>query len=399
MLLCAHGRSVIDLSIHQGLGLKSLDGETVYISCVSGTLLDATVNQERTDFILSEEEKTAIRRGAIDQAKIYLADYVDAITAQKKITAEVVINNNPQFMYLKSGLDEFVASLSPAAISREDILIEMARHRYRRAGHINKMKKEINEKTVWTSEVGLAVEELTKLIDDDQRGVLAEYVLKRRAILDILDNLKQFEDPIKQKYPLEDAVHQLVCPMRTDSTKLSLEDHNLWLIDDRLALSEFFWSDKPFKSVSDVNSADRPDILFSRAIGMRPRNGASGSHVIIEFKRPGRDDYTPNDSPMRQVLKYVKHLQSATTFTGLNGGIFPAPGPRARFECYIVADLTESLLDVLTGFGQPTSDGRGWFYYATSPTAYVEIIPYEKLFADAKLRNSIFFDKLNLPTT
>ena len=228
MLLCAHGRSVSEASIDQALGLKSLDGEHVYIACVSGPLLDATVNQERTDFILSEDEKAAVRRGAIEQAKFFLANYVDAVVNQKKFTAETVINNNPQYMYLKNDLDEFVRGLSPATITREDILIEMARHRYRKAGHIHRMQEEIKEKKVWNDEVSQSVEQLTKLIDDDQKGVLAEYVLKRRSILEILDKIKQFEDPEKRRYPLEDAIHQLVCPMRIDSTKLTIEDHNLW---------------------------------------------------------------------------------------------------------------------------------------------------------------------------
>ena len=262
MLLCAHGRSVLEASVDQALGLKSLDGDNVYIACVSSPMLDATVNQERTDFFLSEEEKSAVRRGAIDQAKVFLSEYIDAVITQKKMTAAVVIDNNPQYMYLKADLSNFVRNLPPGASSKEDILIEMARHRYRKSGLIHRMQEEITEKKVWNDEVSQAVEALTKLVDDDQKGVLAEYVLKRRAILGILDSVRHFEDPEKRRYPLEDAIHQLVCPMRTDSTKLSIEDHNLWLIDDRLALSEFFWSDKPFKSVSDVSSADRPDILF-----------------------------------------------------------------------------------------------------------------------------------------
>ena len=37
--------------------------------------------------------------------------------------------------------------------------------------------------------------------------------------------------------------------------------------------------------------------------------------------------------------------------------------------------------------------------YAPSLSAYVEVISYTKLLRDAKKRNKILFDKLNLPMT
>ena len=46
-----------------------------------------------------------------------------------------------------------------------------------------------------------------------------------------------------------------------------------------------------------------------------------------------------------------------------------------------------------------TPDNLGYFGYNPSLSAYVEVISYTKLLRDAKKRNKILFDKLNLPMT
>jgi len=44
-----------------------------------------------------------------------------------------------------------------------------------------------------------------------------------------------------------------------------------------------------------------------------------------------------------------------------------------------------------------TPDGRGVFYVYESHRAYIEVISYDKLLDDARKRNRILFDKLQLP--
>ncbi len=54
-------------------------------------------------------------------------------------------------------------------------------------------------------------------------------------------------------------------------------------------------------------------------------------------------------------------------------------------------------MDELGGYRfEKTPDGMGLVGYLTNPDAYVEIISYPKLLADAKMRNSIFFKKLGI---
>jgi hypothetical protein len=47
---------------------------------------------------------------------------------------------------------------------------------------------------------------------------------------------------------------------------------------------------------------------------------------------------------------------------------------------------------------EKTPDGQGFFGYKRQYKAYVEVISYTKMLADAKKRNASFFDKLALPT-
>ena len=46
----------------------------------------------------------------------------------------------------------------------------------------------------------------------------------------------------------------------------------------------------------------------------------------------------------------------------------------------------------------PTPDGLGYFrfYQTTNSTAYIEVLPFQKILKDARKRNKILFDSLKL---
>jgi len=82
------------------------------------------------------------------------------------------------------------------------------------------------------------------MVNADQKGILAEYVMRCKAVLDMFDNLREFADQDEELPHKEAALHSLICPMGNDSTKMDFEDHNLWIIDDRLAFFAYFSSDR-----------------------------------------------------------------------------------------------------------------------------------------------------------
>jgi len=125
-----------------------------------------------------------------------------------------------------------------------------------------RLSEEISKKGAMSAEIEASIDAYRGMISIDQKGVLAEYVMRRKAVLDLFDRLREYEDPEKEKPHREAAMHSLICPMGVDSTKLEFDDHNLWMVDDRLAFFAYFASDKRLKSYVDSDSIERPDITF-----------------------------------------------------------------------------------------------------------------------------------------
>ena len=62
-----------------------------------------------------------------------------------------------------------------------------------------------------------------------------------------------------------------------------------------------------------------------------------------------------------------------------------------------IADVTPTLKDILeTNDAYPTPDGQGYYGFQKTFGIYYEVTSYDKLLQDARKRNCIFFDKLNV---
>lgn len=93
---------------------------------------------------------------------------------------------------------------------------------------------------------------------------------------------KSFELTGEGKYPSEGTVHDIIFPRKGDSFATDLEDHNLWIIDERLNFTSFVSSDKPL----DGGKSDRPDVLvFDKAVLFRGDNQARNPITIFEVER------------------------------------------------------------------------------------------------------------------
>jgi hypothetical protein len=118
--------------------------------------------------------------------------------------------------------------------------------------------------------------------------------------------------------------------------------------------------------------------------------------VLVEFKKPMRDDYTSGRDPVQQVLHYAKRLRSESAIADVKGRAIRGINSRTAFHCYVVADLTPTLDASIIGRFSRTPDGQGYFGYSPDPPAFVEIVPYSKILNDAKIRNTIFFKTLGI---
>lgn len=225
--------------------------------------------------------------------------------------------------------------------------------------------------------------------------------MHRKIILDFLQQAIS-RDEGSNKYPLEEVVHQLVFPMRLTSDDIPTHEQNLWIIDERLTFHSFLASDKRLDSLPgrfESVSEKRPDffifdekIVFSDTkLGESPIN----SITIVEFKRPGRNDYTASDNPVMQSFKLVEQIRAGKFV--VNGRAVSVANDKIPATAYAVCDLTDTLRSALNDLDAfVTPDNQGYYGFHRKYGVFYEVVDYNKLLRDAEKRNRIFFDKLNI---
>jgi hypothetical protein len=88
------------------------------------------------------------------------------------------------------------------------------------------------------------VRDLVNSLSDVVKTDLAHYVATRKFTLDLLsESLKWNTDT--NKYKSEDSVHTIIFPTRQDTENISYNDHNMWILDEKLAFTNYVASDKP----------------------------------------------------------------------------------------------------------------------------------------------------------
>lgn len=396
--LTAHGRTVEGYAIDGQIGLSAIRDDYVYMGVVASEHLDLYVSQERTHLSIDTDEKDQIKKRVLESIKVFLSEDIAEVRIDQREKAAKVVNLNPRFMAITGGLDFFIENKVPLSMRDEEEIHlaferEYRRERNRYARDYLKAKSLKNE-----AAVNQQLEKYIGFMNDDVKFTLAEYVIRRKAILDIVTDSSGFEEPEKRRYHLEKVIHEYICPMQSTSDDLSYDDHNLWVIDDRLAFYNYFASDKQIKSIkSESQDSLEPDIaLFDLGLRLR-RDGSDQPVVIVEFKRPGRESFS-NDSPVMQMVKYVNSLRGNGTVRSKDGRILSNMNENTSFIGYIVADLTKGMRESLLGtfVNKKTADGIGVWGFEETLRTYIEVIPYEKLFRDAKARNEVFFSKLKL---
>jgi len=396
--LNANGRNVESYAIDAQLGLTTLRDEFVYMGVISSQYFDEYVSQERTHLTIDSHDKDAIRREIFESIKKFLAPDIAEVRDDQREKAEKVIDSNPRFMSISGDLDKFLETKVPLSMRNEEEIHlaferEYRRERNRYAKDYLKIRNSQDAASIKTR-----LEKYVGFMNDDVKFTLAEYVIRRKAILDVVTDAHGYQDVEKRKHHLEQVIHEYICPMRSTTDDMDYESHNLWMIDDRLAFYNYFASDKPIKNVQPGNSDRRkPDIaLFDLGLGLR-REGSDQPVVIVEFKRPGREEYS-NDSPVQQIVNYIMSLRGNGSVKDKNGRVLANLNENTSFIGYIIADMTNGLRGSLLGsfVNRRTADGIGLWGFEENIRTYIEIIPYEKLFRDAKCRNEVFFTKLKL---
>jgi hypothetical protein len=206
------------------------------------------------------------------------------------------------------------------------------------------------------------------------------------------------KDKSTGKHKLEDVVHPNIYPMRTTSDHVNYDKQNLWMFDERLAFHEFLTSDKRLDQTDGLStdSQMRPDLLvFQETLSFKQDADVLESVVVVEFKQPGRDDYDAKNNPIEQAFNLIDRIREGRMER--DGRPIRVRSNAIPAWAYVVCDLTDSLKRIARSRGLlDTVDGEGKYQYFPDLKTYIEIIPYDKLLSDAKKRNRVLFESLNL---
>lgn len=417
---CAANRVVKDESIAgkvPGLYGRLRDGasaEFTYVCYLSSVFLDEHVRADRTDFDLPERVPgdALLDDLSLDDIRVRVFEEVAKTLAEPLAVArdegktrvnDFVSNRAPRYRPVLPRLEKLGVTVDP---SIKDQDLEMLLHR-----NLQKIEADlITEGQAVFAEVGSGPledyeERLAEFLDavtEINQSDLAAYVFRRRKILDVLAKLVRSDD--HGKYSREDTIHQLLMPMRKDSNEIGSDASNLWIIDERLAFHDYLASDKTLNSmpITGSGSTKEPDILSTRLVDS-PVLAAEGetlplpSIVVVEIKRPMRNDASEGKDPIQQCLEYVSRVRSGGVKTASGRQIPETKEPPAF--CYVIADLTPRMVERCKYASlRPTHDGLGYFGFNEPYKAYIEVMSFDRLINAATERNRAFFDKLGLPS-
>jgi hypothetical protein len=393
----------------------------VYLGIVQGAYLTQRVNAARTDFDFANEDAEAeptlfsspdeikradIRNEAVRIIENELADTMKTINEIKEERVQAYVQADaPQYKILMKYSDEFISKISPDASKPE---IEAALHHelYQREARMRQESGRIIKEAEKVSDYEEYRKRFAQFMEDYNEigaSALAQYVAHRRIILDFLERAIERTEGAT-KFPLESVVHQLVYPMKHNSDDLLYSEQNLWMIDERLTYHSFIASDPTLSNLDrvEIASGKRPDVfIFDQQIvfGEGETAGIDGpvtSLTLVEFKRPQRDNYTSADNPVKQCFDLVRLIRRGK-FKNAKGRPISTITDKIPAYCYIIADIMPSLVEILESYdAYPTPDNQGYYGFQKTFGIYYEVSGYDKLLRDARKRNRIFFDKLNI---
>jgi len=383
--------------------------EFLYAGYVDGTLLDETVNAERTEFAIPQDSSELltesvtwdqIRNAVLESTAEFLSPYTAPIReAKKERVQRFVATEAPQYRPILRHISDELDGIDPDA-NDDELDLEL----YKAYQAVDLQSRREGQElllygvpdTDWEA-FRERFNEYYEKASDIHKSDLARYVVHRRTVIDFLQKQLTLDGG---KYQREDRIHQIIFPQRKTSDEVPIDEHNLWVLDEKLVYHAFLASDKPLRTVEpvDVESTKRPDILlFNTACAFAPEGDPPFPAIlVIEFKRPMRDDHTVEENPISQVLEYVQLIREGRVRTHDGRDI-----PLAKdipFFCYVVADFTKSLTQQAALWNlDPKPGAQGFFGYHKQYNAYIEVLSYNQVVLDAKQRNAAFFRRLGIP--
>lgn len=411
--LCANERRVKSISLQNiltGINSKFISekGEFVYNGYITSKYLDEKVNRDRTAFEIEAQQMSLF--GDITTNEIlsevakrllpYLNADIKAYNENKKVKIqEFVFNKNPRYRVLLSKYPECIHNIC-LSDNDEKLELELFKQEQQYKLKLKQEGKELQKvikENKNTRDIVCKSTAYAEKLSEMGKSSLAEYIVHRKAVLDVLETNLKYQDPASNSYAYEESIHQLVFPMQNTSDDIDYTSHNLWLIDEKLSYHYYLASDKAIKTIAPIQSDSKkePDIaIFNAPFAFTDEDQQPFRNItIIEFKQPGREKYDDKKSPIQQVIDYMEDIINGKIKT--KDGLYINGNDTIRFFCYILCDINDKIKKYAKQMDfKITPDCLGFYHYVSSYNAYIEIMPYNKMIQDSKKRNKILFDKL-----
>lgn len=409
--LVAHRREVTETSIHKYVpefvdeffDNKSKSSESqkrnyIVKAYIFSDYLDKNVSLERGGFEFGTQSdmlypvgQDEIESKAAEIARVAVGDEISARRERKRQRVEAYIDEDAPWH--KSLLNSIDLSGMPYRPTKEEIELSFQREKFRIETDISrKVGQILKNKSIDMLKDNIT--EIVQQISESSKNDLMHYVVFRRKVLELFSRKLEL-DP-DGRYSSEGAVHDIIFPRRKDTDLTGFEEHNLWIIDERLNFTSFVCSDKPL----DSENNDRPDLVaFNRRVLFRGDNEASNPVSIFEFKKPQRDDFAnpaSDSDPIQQLIRYVKGIRNGEFKTRMGRNIQVLDN--TPFYGYVICDLNQKVEDWLElekNF-TPMPDKLGWFQWHGNMNLHLEVISWDKVLRDAEMRNKVFFRKLGI---
>ncbi|MCT3805390.1 sensor histidine kinase [Elizabethkingia anophelis] len=388
--------------------LKS--GRQYLIVCyIEGVYFNENKNDERTEIRFSKDGifdsnligETELYESLGPIIKKYFSEEVESFKAKKlDRISSFIAEKAPQYRIL----NKYNHSFDDIAVAENTSDQELDLKLYKKLQDIEfDSRKETIEVLNDNDEEGPdeLKEKYSKLFEelsDINKSKLAQYVVHRKYILQLFEKSLALNQ--SGKYELEDTVHSIIYPTKTDSNHIDYNNQNLWIIDERLSFHNFLSSDKPLNTIDgfEYDTGDRPDLMiFNNPISYVEGDEAPfNSVVLVEFKRPMRKGYNEtDDNPIVQLYDYVRKIRKGKKLTS-DGRTYDL-GDYTRFYCYLICDRNEKIDEYAENAQlEKTFDGLGWYGYNKTLKCTIEIIPFNQVLSNAKKRNKVLFHKLGI---
>jgi hypothetical protein len=404
LVLCAHSRGVKNYSITHILGTSQHFDENnekfIYAAYVTSSYLDKHVGSSRMEFDIPEKDTDflcinsslsleKIKTEITLSSKKYLQEYLLIVNELKReLASNYVTQKNPTLRAVLHYCPEIYDEIEPNT-SEEKIDEILYKYKGKAEYQIRKQsEKLLKTQAESVEEIKNEYSEINEKIESFQKDQLSGYVLYRKMIIELLD--KKISLNSKGKYHNEDIIHDIVFPRKSTTHQIDFEDHNMWLIDERLAFHAYAASDCRLSDTTSSESTDRPDIITFSEVG---EDRVARAVSIIEFKKPQRTDF--DEDPTRQLYRYVRKVKDG--HVKFPNGRDLIVNDTTRFYCYAICDLTSKVVEYAENNNYAQLQGEfGYYQFNRILNAHTEIVAFDKIILDAKQRHKIFFQKLGI---